>query len=165
MLAWKQNNKNIISMTTTNAFNVNIWNNQFRADIANCINTSTSFTKTNKASSRNCDDRNSTGKSYDTNQANTQYWYAIRMNILSGTARKITVRFRFFRFWYSKCVHGFIRFYTKKGTCRLSRFLLMPYELSISNPTSQCHMNDWLSYGHCKNGRWPSCDEWMRLTC
>ena len=43
------------------------------ADVANCINTSTSFTKTNNVSSRNCDDRNSTGKSYDTNQANTQY--------------------------------------------------------------------------------------------
>lgn len=38
------------------------------ADIANCINTSTSFTKTRNVSSRSCDDRNSTGNSYDTNK-------------------------------------------------------------------------------------------------
>lgn len=38
------------------------------ADVANCINTSTSFTKTNNVSSRICDDRNSSGKSYDTNE-------------------------------------------------------------------------------------------------
>lgn len=40
------------------------------ADVANCINTSTSFTKTPNVSSRSCDDRNSAGNSYDTNQQN-----------------------------------------------------------------------------------------------
>lgn len=38
------------------------------ADIANCINTSTSFTKTRNVSSRSCDDRNSTSNSYDTDK-------------------------------------------------------------------------------------------------
>lgn len=38
------------------------------ADIANCINTSTSFTKTQNVSSRICSDKNSTGNSYDTNK-------------------------------------------------------------------------------------------------
>lgn len=38
------------------------------ADVANCINTSTSFTKTPNVSSRSCNDKNSTNKSYDTNR-------------------------------------------------------------------------------------------------
>mgnify|MGYP004595829665 FL=1 len=40
------------------------------ADVANCINTSTSFTKTANVSSRSCDDRNSTNQSYDTAKQN-----------------------------------------------------------------------------------------------
>ena len=66
----KTKNKNIISMTTTNAFNVNIWSNQFRADVANCINTSTSFTHHSSVTARSCNDKNSSNISYDTNQSN-----------------------------------------------------------------------------------------------
>lgn len=40
------------------------------ADVANCINTSTSFTHNSSVTARSCNDRNSTGKSYDTNQTN-----------------------------------------------------------------------------------------------
>ena len=38
------------------------------ADVANCINTSTSFTKTANTTSRSCNDKNSTNKSYDTDK-------------------------------------------------------------------------------------------------
>lgn len=38
------------------------------ADVANCISTSTSFTKARNTRSSICDDRNSTGHSYDTNK-------------------------------------------------------------------------------------------------
>lgn len=38
------------------------------ADIANCISTSTSFTKTPNVSSRTCNDDNSSGKSYNTDK-------------------------------------------------------------------------------------------------
>ena len=40
------------------------------ADVANCINTSTSFTHHASVTARSCNDNNSTGKSYDTNQSN-----------------------------------------------------------------------------------------------
>lgn len=38
------------------------------ADVANCISTSTSFTKTANVSSRTCNDDNSSGKSYNTDK-------------------------------------------------------------------------------------------------
>ena len=40
------------------------------ADVANCINTSTSFTHNSSVTAPPCTDRNSTGKSYDTDQTN-----------------------------------------------------------------------------------------------
>ena len=40
------------------------------ADVANCINTSTSFTHHSSVTARSCNDNNSSNISYDTNQSN-----------------------------------------------------------------------------------------------
>lgn len=40
------------------------------ADVANCINTSTSFTHHSSVTARSCNDSNSSGIKYDTNQSN-----------------------------------------------------------------------------------------------